>query len=307
MSQGTMSPAPPAPPPAPPPSRATARPAAPPAQQAPAAPAATAAPPPAPRAVGASNGTRQFSVSRGALATAQLVCIYGPGGIGKSTLAALAPNPLVIDLDGGTSRLDVARISDIQTFAELRAVLQDQSLYAGVQTVVIDTLTRAEELAVKHTLETVPRNDQGQRARSVEDYGYGKGYVHVYETFLTLWADIEAHKRAGRNVIVIAHDCTTNVPNPMGEDWIQFQPMLQSPSSGKASIRLTVRNTADHVLFIGYDVVTRDGKGRGSGTRTIHPVEQPHCMAKSRTLRLPLACIEGDATVWAEIFGKGAN
>ena len=41
------------------------------------------------------------------------------------------------------------------------------------------------------------------------------------------------HARGTRdNVILICHDCTATVPNPTGEDWLRYEPRLQSPGSG---------------------------------------------------------------------------
>ena len=161
----------------------------------------------------------------------------------------------------------------------------------------------AEELAVAWTIGNVP-HEKGNRIVRIEDYGFGKGYQHVYETFLTLLGDLDRHVRAGRNVILICHDCCTNVPNPQGEDWQRYEPRLQSPSSGKASIRLRVREWADHVFFLGYDVDVKEGKGHGCGTRTLWPVEMPHCMAKSRRLADPIPVYPNDAAVWTALFGN---
>jgi hypothetical protein len=269
------------------------------------APPATPAPPPA-RPAGQASSRKAFAIERGVSNTrGHFVAIYGPGGIGKTTLASMAPNPVFLDIEGGSSQLNVARIADIQMWDELLGALRDEAL-AEFQTIVVDSLTRCEQLAVAHTLLTVPK-DKGERARSVEDYGYGKGYQHVYETFLTLMPELDRHLRAGRNVVLIAHDCTTSVPNPAGEDWIRWEPMLQNPSSGKASIRLMVRNAVDHLLFLGYDVsVNRDGKASGSGTRTLYPCELPTFMAKSRTLRDAMQFIEGDPSIW-NLLLKGAS
>jgi hypothetical protein len=106
--------------------------------------------------------------------------------------------------------------------------------------------------------------------------------------------------------VLICHDCTSTVPNPAGEDWLRYEPRLQSPNSGKASIRLRVREWADHVLFVGYDVAAKDGKGKGSGTRTLYRAELPHCMAKSRTGADPIPLGHDGAAVWSEII-KGGN
>ena len=236
------------------------------------------------------------------------VILYGPGGIGKTTLAAGLPGKTVFfDLDESLSRLrdlsGATVVPGIQTWADVRAALQAPG-WDGVSNIVLDSYTKAEELAVAHTLENVLA--EGKRVSSVEGYGYGKGYGYVYDTVLPLLADLDRHCRAGRNAILICHDCTCSVPNPSGEDWLRYEPRLQSPASGKASIRLRVREWADHVLFVGYDVaVSKDGKGQGAGTRTIYPTELPHCMAKSRTVRDQMVLSDNNAAdVWATILGK---
>jgi hypothetical protein len=242
--------------------------------------------------------------------------IYGPGGIGKTTLAATAPGPVAfIDLDDSLAvmedlhGLDVRPVTGIESWQALRAALNAPG-WDGIKTIVIDPATRAEELCVAETLATVP-HEKGHRVSRLEDYGYGKGYQHVYDVFLLLLADLDQHVRAGRNVVLVCHDCTSNVPNPAGEDWIRYEPRLQSPNSGKASIRLRLREWLDDLLFLGYDVaVDKEGKGQGSGTRTIWPVELPHCMAKSRKLADPLPLDKFSPALWDALglvaAGKGA-
>lgn len=229
--------------------------------------------------------------------------LYGPGGIGKTTLASMAPGPVVfVDLDDSLGRLalpDVQCVPGVDTWQALRDVLASPG-WDGVQTIVIDSLTKAEELAVQHTLNTVP-HEKGHKCTNVEGYGYGKGYGYVFDVFLPLLTDLDTHCRSGRHVILICHDCATTCPNPQGEDWLRWEPRLQSPNSGKASIRLRVREWADHLLWYGYDVAVKDGKGTGSGTRTIYPAELPHCMAKSRTIQDPVP--SPDASLWWTLYG----
>jgi len=241
------------------------------------------------------------------------VVLYGPGGIGKTSVAATAPGPVAFfDLDDSLPRLkpqllasglalDLRPVNGISTWAQMRDALHAPG-WDEIKTIVIDSATKAEELAAEYTVATVP-HEKGNRVQRIEDYGFGKGYVHVYDTFLTLLGDLDQHTRAGRNVILICHDCTSNVPNPDGEDWIRYEPRLQSPASGKSSIRLRVREWADHVLFVGYDVAVKDRKGKGSGTRTIYPSELPHCMAKSRTISEPMPLVKYDRTLWQTLLG----
>jgi len=241
------------------------------------------------------------------------IVVYGPGGIGKTTLACTAPGPVAFfDLDDSLAVLraqlpeslqkNLNRVGGIAGWQDIRDTLHAQG-WDEIKTIVIDSATRAEELAVAHTLATVPHEKKEVVIRRIEDYGFGKGYQHVYDTFLTLLGDLDQHTRAGRHVILICHDCTNTVPNPGGEDWLRYEPRLQSPGSGKGSIRLRVREWADHMLFVGYDLDVQNGKGKGSGTRTIYPCELPHCMAKSRTLADTLALGKFDTSLWTNLLG----
>ena len=142
----------------------------------------------------------------------------------------------------------------------------------------------------------------------LEDYGYFKGFQHVYVAFCGLLNDLDVHVRAGRNVILVCHDCTSSVPNPAGDDWLRYEPRLQTSGTGKASIRLRVREWADHVLFLGYDLTVDDKKkGHGFGKRRIQPIERPHCMAKSRTLTESLILEQWDIALWQRMFSPAAS
>jgi hypothetical protein len=267
-------------------------------------------PPPPVSQAPSSNGVQFGKIQK---AAGHRIVLYGPGGIGKTTLAANSVRPVAfIDLDDSLSRLlpqleaagldqNIRPVSGIETFKALRDALHAPG-WNDIGTIVIDSATKAEELCIADTLANVP-HEKGHKVKSIEDYGYGKGYTHVFDTFLPLLSDLDAHARAGRHIILICHDCTTTVPNPAGDDWLRYEPRLQSPASGKASIRLRTREWADHMLFYGYDVdVTKDGKGKGAGCRTIYPSELPHCMAKSRTLRYPLPIQNPGPEVWENVF-----
>jgi len=221
------------------------------------------------------------------------IVVYGTGGIGKTTLCAALPGPVAfIDLDGSLPVLgprlaeqglagNIVPVEGVSDWGTLMAAL-DADGWDAVKTIVVDTATKAEHLALAHTLKTKP-TEKGQYVASIEGYGFGKGYVLVAETFNALMARLDRHARAGRNVALVCHECTATVPNPEGEDWLRYEPRLQNPPSGKASIRLAVKEWCDHLLFIGYDVDVKNGVARGGGTKTLYASERPHCMAKSRT------------------------
>lgn len=269
-------------------------------------------PPPPPKA--SPNGsakavisTKDFAVSRGRTSGPQRGLIYGTGGIGKSSLAALAPNPVFLDLEGGTRELDVARFDGIDTLDDLRAIMRSDKL-DPFTTVNIDTATKVEELSIAYTIANV-RHEKGHMVDRLEGYGFGKGLSHVYETFMLFLQDCDMLVRRGKNVILIAHDCISDVPNPTGDDFIRYEPHLQSPKSGKNSIRNRVVQWADFVLFVGYDVnVSNDGKGKGGGTRTIWTNERPDHIGKvrgrvERGIDDAMAYELGDGTIWTKLLG----
>lgn len=244
----------------------------------------------------------QFAIIRGRERRAQRVMLYGPGGVGKSTLASLAPRPLVLDIEGSTSELEVARIKTINSFPALRANLQAYDRLAEFDTIVLDTVTKAEEFAVAHTFDTVP-NENGQRVDRLEGYGWGKGPRHVYDTFMLMLQDLDQLVERGKHVIVIAHSQVTTTVNPSGTDWWRHEPRLLS--SKNADIRERIYNWADHVLFVGFDVVVnKEGLGTGGGARTIHTRELPSHRAKTRRKVDPRPFAnEADGSIWDLILG----
>lgn len=238
------------------------------------------------------------------------VVLYGTGGIGKTSLACfIGGRSAIVDADESLSvlkgQLEAVGASvpvpvEADNFATLLSALRSSG-WDGIDNIILDTATKIEEWCVAWTLKNVKHEKPNVKIESVEDYGYGKGYQHVYDSFLPLLAALDVHVRQGRNVILIAHECTSNVPNPKGEDWIRYEPRLQSPSSGKASIRHRIKEWADHVLFLGYDVESKDGVGQGHGTRSLYSSELPFCMAKSRTTSARID-IEHGKSPWAEII-----
>lgn len=247
--------------------------------------------------------------------TGYKMVIYGTGGVGKTTLAAHAPGPVVMfDLENSLpilkrhspcDALDAIRTAPATTWQEVRDLLA-APVWDGVKTIGIDSASRLEEMAAIHTMETV-KTEKGKVAASIEDYGYGKGYGHVFDTFIQILADLEQHAMAGRNVIIIAHECAERVPNPGGEDYLQYQPRLQNPSSGKSSIRLKLKEWCDSMSFIAYDIaVEKDSsKAKGGGTRTLYPDQLAHCMGKCRMWHEPIYLDNNNlSSVWTKLIGE---
>jgi hypothetical protein len=266
---------------------------------------------------GATAGTRapgaatkaEFAITSGVQQTPERVGIYGSGGVGKTTLVAecalAGKRPLLIDLERGSSKVEIDRVSSVTTFDELLALLRNESVWKPYDVLALDSVTKAEELIRTHVCAS-------ESKKSIEEVGggWGKGYERVYETFCQLIHELERHFDAGRSIVLIAHDCVASVPNPEGSDFNRYEPRLQGPTGkGKSSVRHLVKEWLDHLAFVQMDVaINKDGKAIGGGTRSIHVTERPHYWAKGRGAVGDLGSIpwkRGEPTFWNHIFNGG--
>lgn len=246
-----------------------------------------------------------FKRSRGITRSSFAACVYGTGGIGKTTLVAGAPGVVFIDLAKETEDIDAERISGIDSWKDLRALLQSNELDTA-KTIAIDSATAAEEMCRAHICATVPVGTRGTVAKSIEDYGFGKGATFLAEEWRRFLSDLNRHREAGRNIILTAHERIGKVPNPNGDDYIRYEPRLYSDKN--ASLMHITKEWADHVLFLSYDVASSDGKAKGSGSRTIYTTETATHLAKSRTLPdTPIPFAKGDYSIWTLITNRPAD
>ncbi|WFB60544.1 AAA family ATPase [Paenibacillus sp. BR1-192] len=223
-----------------------------------------------------------FEVISGTVQTAQKVVLYGPEGIGKSSLAAQFPNPVFIDTEGSTKQLNVQRLQKPSSWEMLKQQVQwvKQQGPARFGTLIIDTVDWAEMLCVESVCATHNKN-------GVEDFGFGKGYIYVAEEigrFLNLLSDVV---EAGIHVVLTAHAQITKFeqPDEMGA-YDRYQLKLgQKTGSRTAPL---VKEWADIVLFINYKTysIATDDKGKKhkaqGGTRTMYTTHHPAWDAKNR-------------------------
>lgn len=227
------------------------------------------------------------------------IVAYAPEGIGKSTFAAGAPDPIFLDAESGTSHLDVARFPKPETWSDvLEAVTTLRTEEHGYRTLVIDTLDAIEPLLWAHICAETG-------VRSIEEVGggYGKGYVAAVDGWRRLLASLEHLQRSkSMHVVLLAHSQVKAFRSPDAEDWERYTLRLHEKSAG------IIKEWADDVLFCNLEVVTaRDAKtkrvrGISTGARLIHTVRSAAYDAKSRSglpESLPLSWSEFEASIEA--------
>lgn len=125
--------------------------------------------------------------------------IYGQPGIGKSTLALSAPNPVVIDADNGMNRVAPhLRVPSLQvsSYAQILELLESDELNA-FETIVFDTIGAVLEIMEPHLIKMNPKNAKSNGTLSLQGYGERK------RTFNAL---VRTTNQKGKNILFVAHE-----------------------------------------------------------------------------------------------------
>lgn len=236
---------------------------------------------------------RTFTVKTGTTRKGWKVGIYGQEGIGKSSLAALCPNAVFADIEGGMDDLSIPKVQGITDWTNLRAWVQ--SLTGGVAG--IDSMTRAEDWAAQYVIANKKGNDNTSAVDSLEDFKYKAGLQYVVDEFKKLLADIDHARICGVSFIMISHLRVKAYKNPDGTDFIRHEPRLIDDP--KVSNMLSWVQFLDHLAFIDLDKNVVRGKATGSGSRTIYLDTAPTRLCKARGIpNDPIPFIPNDLTFW---------
>lgn len=252
------------------------------------------------------------------------ILIYGPTGVGKTTLASLITgyaDPVFIGLDPGGRLIKHPKtgnhlkyIPGVETFDDVRDALQQTDLWQPGMACVIDTITKVEAVAESFLFSNI-KTEKGAIASNLESYGYGKGYKHSLDTIRLVLQDLDTLVRCGVHIILLAQESAVKIANSEGLDYIQDGPKLHH--NNQHSTRLEVCEWADHIFRIGYHDMTvsvsteadaKRGRGKitGEPLRAIYTANALHFCAKNKGLDAPVVSYADneDDTIWQLLFGE---
>jgi hypothetical protein len=237
-----------------------------------------------------------MKITTGKQQRAQRVVLYGVESVGKSTFAAQFPKPLFLDIEQGTSHLDVDRC-DINSWKQLTEALAEAKA-TDYKTIVIDSADWAERLCVEDLLAT-------SKKTSIEDFGYGKGWVMVAERISRMLTSVDQLIDAGKHVVLIAHSRIVKFEAP---DALAPYDRYELKLSKQCSPLL--KEFADELWFLRFKtkVSTSDtgrGKGLGGKERILLTTHSAAYDAKTRSGLAEELPLEWDSV--AHLFATNAT
>jgi len=208
------------------------------------------------------------------------IVLYGTHGIGKSTFAAQAPNPVFIQTEEGLDAINVTAFPLCQSYEEIidaiGSLAQEDHDFG---TVVIDSADWAEQLVHK-------RVAKDNNVATIDAIGYGRGYKAATDYWKQILEGLD-HLRSDKNmqVILLAHTQVKRFDDPLADPYDRYQLDLHH---GSASL---ISEWCDILMFANqqYSTVKSDvgfnqkvTRAVGSGNRVLYTQERPGWQAKSR-------------------------
>lgn len=216
------------------------------------------------------------------------IIIHGDAGCGKTTFGACADKPVFIQTEDGLGSLDATAFPLAQSFTEVMEAIG--TLYSEeheFKTLVVDSLDWLEPLIWKHTCEFwTDKKGDVKRLASIEDAGYGKGYVEALGYWRQFFSGITALRDERKmTIVMIAHSEQKRVEDPLLPAYDTHDLKLHKRAAALAE------EFADVILYaaVQTNIVTEDigfnnkrTRAVTTGTRVIHTVGQPAFLAKNR-------------------------
>lgn len=208
------------------------------------------------------------------------IVVYGTHGIGKSTFAAKAPNPVFIQTEEGLDAINVDAFPRCEKFEDIMDCIGSlASEEHNFGTVVVDSADWAEQLVHK-------RVAKDNNVATIDAIGYGRGYKAASDYWRQMLDALDyLRNEKGMQVIMLAHTQVKRFDDPLADPYDRYQLDLHH---GSASL---IAEWCDILMFANqqYSTIKSDvgfnqkvTRAVGSGSRVLYTQERPGWQAKSR-------------------------
>lgn len=221
-----------------------------------------------------------IEIKKGKQAQPVRALIYGPEGGGKSSLGSCAPSPLFIDVERGSSHIDVERVEP-ENMKELNEVLKFvRTGEHDYKSLVIDTIDWTEKLISRDICER-------HRVDSIEkvEGGFGKGFTMLEEEMMNFLNGLDQVRRErGIHIVLLGHSKIQKHEDPeLAASYDRYQ-LDMAKKTGPV-----VKAWVDALLFYNFktQVTDRTGsmnskRGVGGKERILHTNRTAAYDAKNR-------------------------
>lgn len=241
--------------------------------------------------------TLQEKLKQGAMQTAPRIVLYGIPGIGKSTFASQAYNPVFVPTEDGLSALKhipqfpVAKT--IQEFEEnLDSLISEKHDF---KTVIIDTADWLETLICEDILKTQKGSNMATACG-----GYGAAWGVLKNRFRSILQKMEYFRDNRIMTIFIAHSSIQKIATPESGEFDQYSLKLNhGTNKSPGGVASLLVEWADAVFFL----TRKNGSEKGSavgGERILRCVTTMTAECKNRW-GMP-DYLEGSDITWSNIM-----
>jgi len=217
------------------------------------------------------------TIKRGGSDRAPITVVHGPPGMGKTTFASQAPDPVFIRTEDGLGSLSVdtfPEMGGVQDVMDALAAMYEEG--HGYRSVVIDSLSALEPLIWKQVA-----HDHG--VNSIEDMGFGKGYVYAMDYWRDLVAACKGLAQRGIAPILIAHSEIVKFDAPDTDAYDRYQIKLHKRAFQHLYEQADIIGFAHEPVYVRKANDKDDkGKAKPKGERQLRLIEAPSVIAKNR-------------------------
>lgn len=221
------------------------------------------------------------SIKKGGTRKPPIIGLHGGPGIGKTTFAAAAPNPIFIQTEDGLGTLTADAFpvaKEWQDIIDALSVLFNEKGH-GYKTVVIDSLSALEPLIWKQVA-------ADHNKTNIEDIPYGRGHGFALDYWQQFLQGIVA-LRDQQNImpIMIAHSEVVRYDSPEVDSFDRILIRLHKRAFSLIHERSDIigfANWRTHVIKQDVGFNNKVYRGIGTGERLLHLVEKPAYVAKNR-------------------------